>query len=104
MGERDVPTGQAGQQGPNGGGAFPREDAFGSVNPAEDCHDGAHGHRVGGTVDHKVSEVVAKRAASAVPVAVELAFGVAGYAAVVAGDTGAGQAYRSGIRAVNPAG
>jgi hypothetical protein len=74
MAERDVPTGgHAGQQGPNGGGAFPREDAFGSVNPAEDCHDGgAHGRRVGGAVDHRSSEVVAKRAASALPASVKL--------------------------------
>ena len=89
MAERDVPTGQAGQQGPNGGGAFPGEDAFGSVNPAENCHDGAHGHRVGGAVDHQSSEVVAKRAASALPAPVKLAFGVTDCASVVAGDTGA---------------
>ena len=59
MAERDVPAGQAGQQGLDDGGAFPGEDALGSVDPAEDVHDGAHSHRIRGAVDHQSSQVVA---------------------------------------------
>ena len=104
MAERDVPTGQAGQQGPNGGGAFPRKYALGSVNPAEDVHDGAHNHRIRGADDHQSSQVVAKRAAGALPAPVDLAFDVTGCASVVIGDACAGQADWPGIGAVGAPG
>lgn len=104
MAERNVPSGQAGQQGPNDGGALPREDALGSVNPAEHFHDGVHGHRVGGADGHQSSQVVAKRAAGALPAPVDLTFDVTGCASVVLGDACAGQADWPGIGAVGAAG
>src|SRR6476660_7688803 len=104
MAERDVPSGQAGQQGTNDGGALPREDALGSVNPAEDVHDCAHNHRIRGADEHQSSQVVAKRAAGALSTAVDLAFDVTGCASVVIGDACAGQADWPGIGAVGAAG
>jgi hypothetical protein len=47
------------------GERFQVVDAFGSVDVAEDVHDGPHRGRVGGVVDHHGGEIVVYRAAGA---------------------------------------
>jgi hypothetical protein len=49
----DIAASKSFQQGLHFGGALPGEDAFGSVNAAQDLDDRFHGGRIGGTLDHQ---------------------------------------------------
>src|SRR5271163_4784561 len=102
--ERDVTAGEPGQQGPNGGGTFPSEDAFRSVDSAQNVGDRAHRDRICGAVDDQRAQVLAQSTAGASPMPVDLAFGAAGSALVSLGDVGAGQADRPIIGAVGAPG
>jgi hypothetical protein len=89
LAEFDVPAGEPGQKCLHLGGAFPGDDAFGSVEPAQDGHDRPHRRRIGGAVDHQSGQVLTQCAARALPVPVDLAFGAAGSASVLVGDSSA---------------
>jgi hypothetical protein len=58
MAQWDIAAGKSFQQGLHFGGAFPGEDAFGSVNAAQDLDDGFHGVRIRGTLDHQGGQVL----------------------------------------------
>lgn len=69
--------------------AFPGQDALGPVCAAQYFDEGLHRGRVCRVVQQDPAEVIAQGAPSTDPVAVDLAFLIAGPAGEVAGDPGA---------------
>lgn len=83
--------------------SLPGEDAFRSIDAAQDFEECFHRGGISRVVKEDPAEVVAQCASCANAGAVDLAFLYAGAAGEVAGDPGAGQADRPGVGVVGAA-